>query len=124
MNFFQRYSIQGKEHKRSYMKHIKGSSGEIYTFIAVDACLEPGPKRPFNFIGLLSHNDTAYIERLVERARNMGSNYTIWFGHYPTSCIMTLNSGSHTLRRIIGEYENGLAYMCGHLHTLGNSVYI
>lgn len=121
-NYFQKYSIQGSEHKRSYMKLVKGGSGELYTFIAVDACLEPGPKRPFNFIGLLTQNDTDHIHRLIDRSRNAGSNYTVWFAHYPTSCIMTMNNQSQSLREIISDADDGLVYMCGHLHTLGGMV--
>lgn len=120
-NFFQQYSVQGGVHKRSYMKQVQ-KGDEKYTFIAVDACLEPGPKRPFNFIGLLSQNDTAHIVSLAEQARRSGGNYTIWFGHYPTSCIVTMDTGSWGLRQLIGEYEEGIAYLCGHLHTLAGMV--
>lgn len=119
---YARYSIQGGKHKRSYMHLVKGTSGETYSFIAVDACLEPGPKRPFNFIGLLVQNDTDEIHHLIERAQIAESNYAIWFGHYPTSCILTINKQRQSLRRIISSYENSLAYMCGHLHTLGGIV--
>jgi len=37
-------------------------------------------------------------------------------GHYPTSCIVSPSPGIRHLMR------NGVAYMCGHLHTLGNLV--
>lgn len=122
INYFRKYSMQGKQHKRSYMKQVRGDSGELYTFIAVDACLEPGPKRPFNFIGILMKNDTDDIERLVEESRANGGNYTIWFGHYPTSCIISMNAGKWNLRRVIGQYDEGMVYMCGHLHTLGKTI--
>lgn len=120
-NYFRQFSVQGVAHPRSYMKQID-KSGDRYTFIAVDACLEPGPKRPFNFIGVLSFNDTQQIVRLAEKARENGGNYTFWFGHYPTSCIVTMETGSWGVRQLIGQFEEGVVYMCGHLHRLGGMV--
>lgn len=101
---------------------VKGKNDEVYSFIAVDASLEPGPKRPFNFIGVLKQNDTDSLKHMIQESRKAGSNYTIWFGHYPTSCVITMNNSTRSLRRIISDYENSLAYMCGHLHTLGGMV--
>ncbi|XP_037042036.1 transmembrane protein 62-like [Bradysia coprophila] len=121
-DLFIEYSVQGKTNPRAYMKQIQKGS-EKYTFIAVDACLKPkGPKRPFNFIGVLSQNDTNYLRQLADAARKNGGNYTIWFGHYPTSCIITGDTGSYGLRRLIGEYDESFAYLCGHLHNFGGSV--
>lgn len=121
-SLFHQYSIQGAKHDRSYMELVKGDSGEIYSFMAVDACIEPGAKRPFNFIGMLTQNDTDHIQRLRNQALSAGSNYTIWFGHYPTACIVTLNRERKSFQRIIADDENGLVYMCGHLHTLAGMV--
>lgn len=120
--FFKRFSVQGPQHRRSYMEIVKGKSGEKYSFIAVDACLQPGPKRPFNFIGVLTQNDTDSIQQMLQESRQAGTNYTIWFGHYPTSCIIPMNNNSRSLTQIISENNNSLAYMCGHLHTLGGMV--
>lgn len=118
-NFFAHYSIQGEPHKRSYMKQVvKGS--DKYTFIAVDACLAPGPKRPYNFIGVLSSNETKHIVALADEARQMGSTQTIWFGHYPSSCVASM--GNTSLGQLIGRYREGLVYLSGHLHTLGGLV--
>lgn len=122
-NFFREYSVQGGAHPRSYMRQVSGAAGsERYTFIAVDACLDPGPKRPFNFIGVLSANDTLEIERLAQETRMSGSNYTIWFGHYPTSCVVSMEAGAWGLRRVIGAHDESVVYMCGHLHRLGGMV--
>lgn len=120
-NFFRKYSVQGGANPRSYLRQIRIGS-ERYSFIAIDACLDPGPKRPFNFIGVLSSNDTDHIVRLAEQARRDGGNYTIWFGHYPTSCIVSMGTGSAGLRHLIGQYDEGFAYLCGHLHKLGGMV--
>ena len=36
------------------MHELKLSNGDRYTFVGVDACIDPGPKRPFNFFGKLT----------------------------------------------------------------------
>ncbi|CAH1370255.1 unnamed protein product [Tenebrio molitor] len=59
-NFFVNYSMQGRHHPRSYMHQISQAS-KLYSFIGVDACLEPGPRRPFNFIGKLDSKLTKLI---------------------------------------------------------------
>ncbi|XP_043373461.1 transmembrane protein 62 isoform X2 [Dermochelys coriacea] len=41
------------------------------------------------------------------------SNQTIWFGHYPTSTIISPSPG---VRMVM---SSATAYLCGHLHTLG-----
>ena len=38
---------------RSYNYEFNTRSGDKYTFIGVDSCIDPGPKRPFNFYGAL-----------------------------------------------------------------------
>lgn len=40
-NYFTNYSIQGREHPRSYMVQVK-KGPTLYSFVGVDACLEPG----------------------------------------------------------------------------------
>ncbi|XP_071537020.1 transmembrane protein 62-like [Panulirus ornatus] len=112
-NFYQRYSIQGQRHQRSYMYTYSQGSDSV-TFIAVDACLLPGPRRPFNFIGMVTASEMRVLEEFEMASKR--NNYTIWFGHYPTSCILSPEPG---IRRVMGR---GLAYMCGHLHTLGGLV--
>lgn len=104
------------------MELVRDSSGDLYAFIAIDACLEPGPKRSQNFLGMLTQNDTDHIHHLVNEAQKAGVNYTIWFGHYPTTCIVTKNKENQSLRRLISEYDTSLVYLCGHLHTLGGLV--
>jgi hypothetical protein len=89
---------------------------ETYSFIAVDACLNPGPRRPFNFVGVLGLSEFEQIREFQIKASQEG-NFTIWFGHYPTSCIISPSPG---LRSLIGH--SGLAYLCGHLHMLGGMV--
>lgn len=121
-SYFNRFSIQGSQNPHSYMKLLKGSSGEKYAFIAVDACLPLGLKRPFNFIGVITQENTNHLQKLINEAKSAGASYTIWFGHYPTSCIITMNDENRDLKRIIGDNDNSLAYMCGHLHTLGGMI--
>jgi hypothetical protein len=118
-NFFVNYSMQGRHHPRSYMHQISQGS-ELYSFVGVDACLEPGPRRPFNFIGKLDSAEIDEINKLIERSIERGSNYTVWFGHFPTSCI--LSTGSEGVRSLINKDPKGLVYLCGHLHRLGGLV--
>lgn len=42
-NFFTNYSVQGRAHPRSYMYQMK-RTGVLYSFIGIDASLEPGMK--------------------------------------------------------------------------------
>eukprot|EP00117_Sycon_ciliatum_P037643 scpid35099/ scgid4569/ Transmembrane protein 62 len=83
-----------------------------YSFVAVDAVPRPGPKRPFNFFGIIDE------ERLVslQHARAMASksNHTIFYGHYPSSFIHQPYFGA--LRSVLA---GGTAYLSGHLHDLG-----
>lgn len=85
--------MQGGVNPKSYLYQVHGNSGELYSFIALDACLEPGPRRPFNFVGVLTHQETNNIKNMVQQVESSGSNYTIWFGHYPTSCILAPGDG-------------------------------
>ncbi|MCL4116407.1 UNVERIFIED_CONTAM: hypothetical protein GTU68_024498, partial [Idotea baltica] len=109
-NFYQRFSVQGPKHQRSYMYTLR-KGYDTMSFIAVDACLLPGPRRPFNFIGVLTSKEMEALKSFEIESRK--HNNTIWFGHYPTSCIVSPEPG---IRKLMGR---GLAYLCGHLHTLG-----
>ena len=85
-----------------------------YQFIAMDACPSPGPRRPFNFFGILHYEDLSALQYLVHSSENHSSfsppNATIWFSHYPTATIAT----DHTaLRRLM---SSAVAHVCGHLH--------
>lgn len=100
--------------------HQTRRGGEIYSFIGVDACLEPGPRRPFNFIGMLDDVEVDELERLIKKSQESGSNYTVWFGHFPTSCI--ISPGHRSVRQLIAKDKKGLAYVCGHLHRLGGLI--
>ena len=42
-----------KTNEHSYMREVTTKDGDKYSFIAVDASIEPGPRRPFNFFGYL-----------------------------------------------------------------------
>ncbi|GAB1286775.1 Transmembrane protein 62 [Apodemus speciosus] len=82
-----------------------------YSFISVDATQRPGPKRPYNFFGIL---DEKQMEELLSFSmKSSQSNQTIWFGHFTTSTIMSPSPG---IRTVMGS---ATAYLCGHLHTLG-----
>ncbi|XP_014232229.1 transmembrane protein 62-like [Trichogramma pretiosum] len=118
-NYFANYSIQGGKHPRSYMHQVRRGS-ELYSFVAMDACLKPGPKRPFNFVGALDEQELATLRGLMNESRKSQADHVVWFGHYPTSCIVAPYKGG--ARAFIGSYEENIAYLCGHFHTLGGSV--
>lgn len=105
-NYFAKYSIRGRLHRRHYSYYIE-KGGDMYAFIAVDACLEPGPNRPFNTVGLLHPTDITALRVLRENATKL-ANYTIWFGHYP---IAAITSPIPSLMDVI----NG-PYLSGHVH--------
>jgi len=98
-NFYRKYSEQGQFHPRSYKYKITNHAGMSINMIAVDACLDPGPKRPFNFIGNLDEFEILELQSLANNTKDP----IVWFGHYPTSCIFT--SGSKTVKP-----DNELSY--------------
>lgn len=73
------YSAQGAKHARSYSHEVQVDDFR-YTFIAIDASLEPGPKRPYNFIGLVTNNELTNLEKMVNTSREHGNNFIVWFG--------------------------------------------
>ncbi|XP_046666452.1 transmembrane protein 62-like [Homalodisca vitripennis] len=115
-NYYRNYSMQGAANPRSYLHTVRTESGKVFSFIALDACLDPGPKRPFNFFGLVNERETEHLKSLVRKAAEAGSAHSVWFGHYPTSCILSADQG---VRLLIASDPQVQAYLCGHLHTLG-----
>ncbi|CAF0957061.1 unnamed protein product [Brachionus calyciflorus] len=108
-NYFLKYGIM-KHKDRVYRHELKEPNGDTYNFIAIDACVEPGPRRPFNFFGGLNKKELDLIEKFSDTS--VKSNGTIWFGHFPTSTIYSPINPRNLMK-------NGVAYLCGHLHTLG-----
>lgn len=82
-----------------------------YSFIPVDATMIPGPRRPYNFAGYLNDDRMKKLEQF--KHRTAGSNFTIWYSHYPTSSI---TSPTPSLASLVGE--RGGVYLAGHLHKL------
>ena len=107
-NYFSKYSVQGRHYKRHYTYSVKDGS-ETYAFIGVDACLEPGPNRPFNTIGLLHEEDIDSLRALKANTSLQSPNMTIWFGHYPTRSINGPMPGLHNI--IDGPYLSGHVHM-------------
>lgn len=117
-DLYRNFSAQGLHHKRSYLHHVE-ADGVKYNFLALDASSEPGTKRPYNFIGMV---DPGEFERIETMMREKAADHTIWFAHYPTSTIMT-PSGSESIRKFIGKFQDSSIFVAGHLHTLGSFVY-
>lgn len=113
-DLYMKYSAQGalsKANARSYL-HQEIDDGIRYNFLALDASIEPGTKRPYNFFGIVPTPEMHRINRLL---RDKPGDLTVWFAHYPTSTILTPN-----IRRFIGQYDESSIFVAGHLHTLGN----
>lgn len=117
-DLFRNFSAQGRFHKRSYL-HQVNVDGVKYNFLGLDASVEPGTKRPYNFIGMVPNDERYRIERLLH---DSPGNYTIWFAHYPTSTIMTSPGAPH-IRKFIGQHDDSSVFVAGHLHTLGGMVF-
>ncbi|NXE07996.1 TMM62 protein, partial [Lophotis ruficrista] len=107
-NYYRKYSAW---HKDGSFHYIHTTSFGNYSFICVDATLSPGPKRPYNFFGILNMNQMKELSLMA--TESLHSNHTIWFGHFPTSTIISPAPGIRTLM------SSATAYLCGHLHTLG-----
>ncbi|XP_036874691.1 transmembrane protein 62 isoform X4 [Manis javanica] len=107
-NYYRKYSAV---HRDGSYHYIHSTPFGNYSFISLDATQNPGPKRPYNFFGIL---DEKRMEELLLLAKESNqSNHSIWFGHFPTSTILSPSPG---IRSIM---SSATAYLCGHLHTLG-----
>ncbi|KAM9293908.1 transmembrane protein 62 [Gastrophryne carolinensis] len=107
-NFYRKYSGWQKE---GSFHHVHQTSFGNYSFICVDATLTPGLKRPYNFFGIMNKEQMLKLSTLA--VESLHSNQSVWFGHYPTSTIVSPSPG---IRAVM---SSAVAYMCGHLHTLG-----
>ena len=117
-NTFKTHSVMGEKKLLGSYKYVHETKFGLYSFIGIDACPEPGLKRPFNFYGTLNERDITAL-RLMARS-TVNHNYTLWFTHYPTTAL-SLNYNT-ALKPAI-ESTNTLAYLCGHLHHLGGISY-
>ncbi|KAM6181483.1 transmembrane protein 62 isoform 2-T2 [Erethizon dorsatum] len=107
-NYYRKYSAVRRDGSFHYVHSTPFGN---YSFISVDATQIPGPKRPYNFFGIL---DKKQMKELLFLAKESSrSNHTIWFGHFTTSTILCPSPG------IQSTMSSATAYLCGHLHTLG-----
>ncbi|XP_020780230.1 transmembrane protein 62 [Boleophthalmus pectinirostris] len=107
-NYFRKYSANQKVGSFHYIHRTPFGN---YSFVCADATLTPGPKRPYNFFGILNQTQMDLLDSF--RLESLSSNQSIWFGHYTTSTIVSPSPGVRELMR------SAVAYLCGHLHTLG-----
>lgn len=112
-DLFRNFSAQGQMHKKSYL-HQEVVGDVKYNFLGLDASVEPGTKRPYNFIGLVPHEELNHVEKLMKDSQG---NFTVWFAHYPTSTILTPPGYDH-IRKLIGKFDDSMIFVAGHLHTL------
>ncbi|XP_061896935.1 transmembrane protein 62-like [Entelurus aequoreus] len=107
-NYYRKYSANQKVGSFHYVHTTPFGN---YSFVCADATLMPGPKRPYNFFGILNQTQMDKLDTF--RAESLKSNQSIWFGHYTTSTIVSPSPGVREMMR------SAIAYLCGHLHTLG-----
>ncbi|XP_040916537.1 transmembrane protein 62 [Toxotes jaculatrix] len=107
-NYYRKYSANQKVGSFHYVHKTPFGN---YSFVCVDATLTPGPKRPYNFFGILNQTQMDLLDTF--RAESLKSNQSIWFGHYTTSTVVSPSPGVRDMMR------SAVAYLCGHLHTLG-----
>uniref|UniRef100_A0A6Q2Z0E1 Calcineurin-like phosphoesterase domain-containing protein n=1 Tax=Esox lucius TaxID=8010 RepID=A0A6Q2Z0E1_ESOLU len=107
-NYYRKYSANQKDGSFHYIHTTPFGN---YSFICADATLTPGPKRPYNFFGILNQTQMDLLASF--RTDSQSSNQSIWFGHYTTSTIISPSPG------VRGVMSLAVAYLCGHLHTLG-----
>lgn len=116
-DLFRNFSSQGPHHKKSYLYQVN-VDGLKYDFIGLDASIEPGTKRPYNFIGMIDNDELSRVKSMVVKSN---ANYSIWFAHYPTSTILT-PPGYINIKKFIGQFDSSILFVAGHLHTLGRMV--
>nr|XP_006817579.1 PREDICTED: transmembrane protein 62-like [Saccoglossus kowalevskii] len=97
-NYFKEYSTTGRQGEQSHFLYQHKLPFGTYSFIALDATLNPGPKRPFNFFGLFDKTSFTAVEKLIQR-----SEHRTVFASPPGL--------AHLMR-------SGIAYLCGHLHSI------
>ncbi|KAJ8340944.1 hypothetical protein SKAU_G00332350 [Synaphobranchus kaupii] len=107
-NYYRKYSAIQNAGSFHYVHAMPFGN---YSFICADATLTPGPKRPYNFFGILSQSQMDMLATFGVESQS--SNQSIWFGHYTTSTIISPFPGVRELM------SSAVAYLCGHLHTLG-----
>ncbi|KAG5684385.1 hypothetical protein PVAND_013620 [Polypedilum vanderplanki] len=116
-DLFRNFSSQGPFHKRSYLTQIQVDDSK-FDILALDASIEPGTKRPYNFFGMIDEEELSRVENMLQKS---DSNYTIWFAHYPTSTILT-PAGYMNIRKFIGKHDKSVLFVNGHLHTMGTLI--
>uniref|UniRef100_A0A8C2XQ46 Transmembrane protein 62 n=1 Tax=Cyclopterus lumpus TaxID=8103 RepID=A0A8C2XQ46_CYCLU len=107
-NYYRKYSANQKVGSFHYVHETPFGN---YSFVCADATLTPGPKRPYNFFGILNQTQMDLLDTF--RVESLKSNQSIWFGHYTTSTVVSPSPGVRDVMR------SAVAYLCGHLHTLG-----
>ncbi|KAL7992396.1 hypothetical protein Chor_016652 [Crotalus horridus] len=93
-NYYRKYSVWQKDGSFHYVHRTPFGK---YSFTCVDASLDPGPKRPYNFFGILNEDKMAKLSALISESHD--SNHTILFGHYPTSSIISVSPGIRAAMR-------------------------
>eukprot|EP00795_Rhopilema_esculentum_P003471 gene3471-1852_t len=95
-NFYRKFGSSGRlfGNSSSFQFVLKLPFGK-YSFNGIDLAPEPGPRRPFNFFGVVSQQDIDKIAAIGESSKRC--NMSFWFGHYPLSVINAPSKDETTL---------------------------
>ncbi|CAB1331220.1 unnamed protein product [Coregonus sp. 'balchen'] len=98
-NYYRKYSANQKVGSFHYVHKTPFGN---YSFICADATITPGPKRPYNFFGILNQTQMDLLASF--RTESHSSNQTIWFGHYTTSTVISPAPG---VRGVMSRHPEG-----------------
>ncbi|KAL7676853.1 hypothetical protein ACOME3_003100 [Neoechinorhynchus agilis] len=111
-NFYSQFSIRAaaQQSRHPFMhthrvNNIETGLVTSYNFIGIDAAPEPGPGRPFNFVGRLAKTDRLILEDMIESVDMLRHMY---YRH--SSNLVELELGDWKQNRYfrIGVFERGV----------------
>jgi len=92
----------------------------IYRLLTIDATLEMGPHRPFNFFGHATEDLIRELRDVITGHSDFPVAATLLFGHFPSSTMLFDNSRRRGFIQSVQDLTNISAYMSGHLHSVFN----
>ncbi|KAK4743769.1 hypothetical protein SAY87_010081 [Trapa incisa] len=118
LDFFSKYSVNGRLGRRSNVNSVTLQTGERkLLFVGLDSTMPVGIRGPTNLFGHPSDELLAEIDAQLSQwdSPSWVPVTKISFGHFPLSFTAASESGK-TLKEIFLKHSIS-AYLCGHLHT-------
>ncbi|KAJ8904455.1 hypothetical protein NDN08_000972 [Rhodosorus marinus] len=91
-----------------------------YRLLTIDATLEMGPHRPFNFFGHATEDLIREFRDTITRDSDYPVAATLLFGHFPSSTMLFDDSRRRGFIQSVQDLASISAYMSGHLHSIFN----